>query len=175
MRTLLVLLLILSASLLPSAARAHGGTEVNVIGEVGADAPIQVEGKEFAPNDHVRLELKKAGVEPIGLGIVSADPEGAFAATLHVPATVEPGPYRLAAEGKQSASTEVSVGGSKNESRPAAKAEVENDRPTSETVGLSIFTVALAIAGAAVIRLSRKHPSGGSPEPTTDRTPVASR
>jgi len=77
----------------PPTASAHEGTEIAVEGQVRADGSIELEGEEFAPNDIVRIELRKEGVEPIPLGNVHADATGAFNETLHVPASVRSSIY----------------------------------------------------------------------------------
>ena len=139
---------------------AHEGTEVIVNGEVRPDGPVQIEGEGFEPNDVVRIELRKDGVEPIELGRVPADDEGAFIETLHVPATVAPGLYQLAADGQESATFDLTVlepeEGSEPAAEPARPAEpVSNDRPAGETVGLAIFTAAIAVAAGGLLWFSR--------------------
>jgi hypothetical protein len=152
-------------ALFPSAVLAHGGTEVSVGGEIRPNGSIDVTGEEFAPNDVVRIELRKEGVNPIELGRVPADDEGAFSATLHVPATVRPGLYRLAAEGKESATADVPVlepaeGPVDIEPAPLAGGSVSNDRPAGEVVGLAALTAAIALVAVGLLWLSRTHPKG---------------
>lgn len=143
----------------PSGAFAHEGTEIGVQGEVRADGSIALEGEEFAPNDAVRIELRKEGVEPILLGRISADANGTFTAELHVPSSVSAGIYRLAAEGKESATTEITVlsagPGSGAAANAPASGEVSNDRPAGETIGLAGFSALLAAAGLAALWFSR--------------------
>ena len=163
MRVLWLALALVTLGLLPSAVLAHEGTEVSVRGEVRPSGPIEVTGEEFAPNDIVRIELRKEGVNPIELGRVPADGEGAFSVTLHVPATVRPGLYRIAAEGKESATADVTVlepaeGNVNIEPEPLADGSVSNDRPTGEVVGLAALTAAIAVVGAGLLWFSRTHP-----------------
>ena len=150
-------------ALFPSAVLAHGGTEVTVGGEVRPDGAIEVTGEGFASNDVVWIELRKEGVNPIELGRVPADEEGAFSVTLHVPATVQPGVYRIAAEGKESATADVTVleppeGNVNIEPEPLAAGSVSNDRPAAEVVGLAALTAAIALVAVGLIWLSRTHP-----------------
>lgn len=147
-------------ALLATTAAAHEGTEVSVRGEVRPNGPIEVIGEGFEANDHVRIELRKEGVKPIEIGRVPADGEGAFEAELHVPATVPPGIYQLAAEGEESATTAVTVlepasGAPVTEPEPRPAEPVSNDRPAGEIVGLAAFTAAIAAAATALLWLSR--------------------
>lgn len=111
----------------------------------------------------MRIELRKEGVNPIELGRVPADEEGAFSVILHVPATVRPGLYQLVAEGQESDTTDVTVlelaeGPVEIEREPLAGGSVSNDRPTGEVVGLAAVTAAIALVGAGMLWLSRTHP-----------------
>jgi len=165
-RTVFLLVAMISSALLPAIVLAHGGTEVAVKGEVRANGLIELEGEEFAPNDSVRVELRKDGAEPIKLGEVAADGDGSFSVSLHVPAVVEPGIYRLAAEGKESAEADVTVlepleGGGPLSEEPAES--VSNDRPSGETVGLAVMVAAFAAVGAGLLRLSRTRPHPAGP------------
>lgn len=160
-RAVLIASLLLFDLSLPSATAvlAHEGTEISVKGEVRPNSIIELEGEEFAPNDAVRIELRKQGAEPILLGRISADANGAFIAELHVPASVSPGIYRLAAEGKESATAEITVLSAASSSGAAANAsatgDVSNDRPAGETIGLALFSALLAAAGLAALWFSR--------------------
>lgn len=159
--------LVLALALFPTAARAHGGTEVTLQGDVRPGGPIDIVGEDFEPNDVVRIELRKDGVEPIELGRVPVDSEGAFTQTLHVPADVRPGLYQLAADGKESATFDVTVlastdGAEEVDTAGAAQESVSNDRPTREAVGLVIFTVVIALAAVALLWASRTHPRPAS-------------
>lgn len=163
MRVLWLALALATLALFPSTVLAHGGTEVSVGSEVRADGAIEVTGEEFAPNDTVRIELRKEGVDPIELGRVPADEEGAFSATLHVPATVRPGLYQLAAEGQESDTTDVTVlepaeGPVEIEAEPPAGGSVSNDRPTGEVLGLAAITAGIALVAVGLLWLSRTHP-----------------
>ena len=164
-RMLVALFLVLA--LVPTAALAHEGTEVTVKGDVRPGGPIAIEGEEFDPNDIVRIELRKDGVEPIELGRVPADDEGAFSETLHVPADVRPGLYQLAADGEESATFDVTVlepteGAGEAEGVGEAEGSVSNDRPAGETVGLAIFTGVIALAAVALLWASRTHARAAS-------------
>lgn len=140
------------------AALAHGGTEISVEGEVRANGLIELRGEEFAPNDDVRIGLRKEDVEPISLGRVSADGDGGFTVEFHVPASVEPGIYQLAAEGEESASVALTVlaapDSPADEATLQAKSEVSRGRSPGEKVLLATFSALLAIAGLAALRLS---------------------
>ncbi len=153
---------------LPLAATvfAHG-TEVAVVGDVRPNGPIEIRGEEFEPNDHVRLELRKGGVEPLELGTVAVEADGSFSITLHLPATVSPGIYELAADGKESAATEVAVlEPAAGEAQPApehqATENVSSDRPAGETVVLALATAVLAALGAGLLWLSRTRAHPGT-------------
>ena len=153
-----VISLIALSGFWPSGAFAHEGTEISVQGEVRADGSIALEGEEFAPNDAVRIELRKEGVEPILLGRISADANGTFTAELHVPSSVSSGIYRLAAEGRESATTEVTVlsaGAGSGAAIAPATGDVSNDRSAGETAGLALFSALLAAAGLAALWFSR--------------------
>ena len=157
----------------PVAALAHEGTEVTVKGDVRPDGPIEIEGEGFEPNDIVRIELRRDGVEPVELGRIPADGEGAFTETLHVPGTVTPGLYQLAADGEESATFELTVLGPEEGSERAASESsaepVSNDRPAGETIGLAIVTAVIAVAAGGLLWFSRTRarslgaPSGGGP------------
>lgn len=160
MMRLLAVLAGLFALFSPAAALAHEGTEVTVSGDVRPDGPIEIVGEGFAPNDVVRIELRRDGAEPVELGRVPADGEGAFTETLHVPATLAPGLYELAAEGEESATFQLTVlepdeGSGAVAEPPGSGGEVSNDRPAGETVGLAIFTAAVALAAGGLLWLSR--------------------
>ena len=154
-------------ALLATTALAHEGTEVSVRGDVRPNGPIEVIGEGFEANDHVRIELKKEGVEPIEIGRVPADAEGAFDEELHVPATVPPGIYQLAAEGEESATTDVTVlepaeGGAAVEPEPSPSEPVSNERPAGEVAGLAVFTAAVAGIAAGLLWISRTRPRATS-------------
>ncbi len=153
------------ALLLAATVFAHG-TEVSVVGDVRPNGPIEIRGEEFEPDDQVRLELKKEGVQPIELGRVSAEADGSFSITLHLPATVSPGIYELAADGKESATTEVTVlepaaGGTEPAPERQETESVSSDRPAGETVGLALATALLAALGAGLLWLSRTRAHSG--------------
>jgi len=140
-----------------------------VAGEVTPNGPIEIRGSDFEPNDHVRLELRKEGVEPIELGRVPVEADGSFSITLHVPESVEPGIYELAADGKESASTEVTVlkaaeGETGASPETAGEREVSSDAPAGETISLAIATALIALVGAGLIWLSRTRPRTGKTE-----------
>lgn len=151
-----------AVALLPAATYAHEGTEVTVVGEIQPNGPIEIKGEDFEPGDVVRIELRKQGAAPIALGTVQAETDGSFAATLHVPATAEPGIYQLAADGQESAETEVTVLKSANETaaepEPEKSGDVSSDRPASETVALAVTAVLLAATGLGFLALSRTRP-----------------
>ncbi len=173
MRWLGALAAVLLVLLLPATLLAHG-TEVSVVGEVRPNGPIQIQGEEFEPNDHVRLELRKGGVEPIELGTAAVEADGSFSITLHLAATVSPGIYQLAADGKESAATEVTVmepavGEAAASIERLETEEVSSDRPTGETVVLAVLTIAVGTLGGGLVWLSRtrhtrRHGLGGSPD-----------
>jgi len=58
--------------LLPLTALAQGGAEVVAKGRLHPDAPIVIEGEEFAPNNLVRFALQRPGMQPVALGEVEA-------------------------------------------------------------------------------------------------------
>lgn len=153
-------------ALLPAVALAHGGTEVNVRGEVRPDGPIEITGEDFAPEDNVRIELRRAGIVPIELARVSSDQDGTFSASVHVPAEVKAGLYQLAAEGEESATTEVTILGAASGSAPGQPGQpeppsagsVSNDRKAGEVAGLAAFTAAVALLSLGLLRLSRTRP-----------------
>ena len=165
MSQVISLLILLLLFLWPSIVFAHEGTEISVQGEVRADGSITLEGEEFAPNDVVRIELRKEGLEPILLGQAHADARGAFEETLHVPAGVRPGLYELAADGKESAKATVTILGTSNPGQSGSPREtteaVSYDRPTGETIGLAVFVAILTAAGAAAHWVSRTRPHLG--------------
>lgn len=150
------------ATFLPSIVSAHEGTEVTVAGEIRPNGPIEVTGEDFEPGDVVRIELRKQGATPIELGTVPVESDGSFTATLHVPATAQPGIYQLAADGEESAETEVTLlepaVGSQVVLEPEEGGEVSSDRPSGETVGLAVATVLFALTGIALLALSRTRP-----------------
>jgi hypothetical protein len=160
MRLLAVTLVVAVLALVPMAVLAHGGTNVVVRGHIHPGGPIELEGEDFAPNGSVRIELRKEGTEPTELGRIAADEQGAFSITLHVPETVRPGLYQLAADGEESATTEVTVlertdGGAPAEPEPRATEPVSNDRPSGEVIGLAAFTAAIAALALGLLWLSR--------------------
>lgn len=158
MRSLLLVLVIAAGVAMPIAAFAHGGTEVNVKGDVRSNGPIEIVGEEFGTNDVVRIELRREGIDPVELGRVPADAEGGFDETLHVPANAPAGLYQLAADGTESATTEVTVLEPLGEQAGAPQPEtasVENHRSAAETAGLASFVGALAIAAVGLLWLSR--------------------
>lgn len=162
MRVALLLIAALLA-LLPASLRAHEGTEISVRGEVRPNGPIVLVGEGFEANDHVRIELRKEGVEPVEIGRVPADAEGAFTATLHLPATVRPGIYQLAAEGEESATADLTVlqpaaGDAPVEPEPSSTEPVSNDRPSAEVIGLAAFTGAIALLAVVLLWLSGARP-----------------
>jgi hypothetical protein len=160
MRFLVLAVVATIVALAPAAALAHG-TSVSVTGDVRANGPIAIAGEDFDANDSVRLELRKEGVAPIALGDVAADAAGAFTITIHLPASVSPAIYELAADGRESASTEVTVlpAAAGETSAPLIQpaASVSNDRSTGEAIGLAVMTAVLALAGAGLLWLSRTH------------------
>ena len=162
MRGLWIIAAAAALAVVPQAALGHGGTEVTVKGEVTPNALIQIEGEEFGANDSVRIELRKEGTEPIALGEVAADEEGAFSVSLHLPVAVEPGIYLVAAEGEESAETDVTVLAPQeagDEMETGAEGDsITNDAPAGETFGLAALTAALAVIGAGLVWLSRTRP-----------------
>lgn len=148
-------------ALLPGMAYAHGGTQVNVKGDVRANGAIEIAGEDFAANDVVRIELHREGVEPAELGRIPADQDGNFDETLHVPASVPAGIYELAADGEESATTQVTIlepaaGEPAGAPQPeVATGAVENHRPTGETIGLAAFVAVIALGAAALLWTSR--------------------
>ena len=150
-------------ALLPPAAFAHGGTEISVKGDVRANGPIEIVGAEFAPNDIVRIELRRGNAQPVELGRIPADADGNFSETLHVPASVTAGLYQLAADGAESATAEVTVlepadGTAAAPPQPAAASgPVENHRPTGETIGLAVFAAITALVAVGLLWASRTH------------------
>lgn len=167
-RSVPLLLMLLSLAVLPLTASAHGGTVVTVRGHPHRDGPLEVEGEEFAPNDVVRIELRRGDAEPFELGQVQADADGAFSHTFHVPATVEPGFYELAAEGEESASTEATIlatpegGAPAIEPEPSPAEPVSNDRPAPEVIGLAVFTAGIAVLAVGLLWISRTRPRATS-------------
>lgn len=158
-----VLIIVAFLALLPAGLHAHEGTEVSVRGEVRANGSIELQGEDFAPNDVVRIELRKEGVEPVEIGRVPADAEGAFTETLHVPATVRPGIYQLAADGEEFATVDVTVlepaaGDAPVDFEPPSTESVSNDRPAGEVVGLTIFAATVAAVAAGLLWWSRTRP-----------------
>ena len=155
---------VLLVLLLPPTLLAHG-PEVSVVGEVRPNGPIEIRGEEFEPNDHVRLELRKGGVEPVELGTVAVEADGSFSITLHLAATVSPGIYQLAADGKESTTTEVTIlepeaGEAEAASEHQASGKVSSDRPARETVVLAALTITVWALGAGLLWLSRTRPQG---------------
>lgn len=151
---------LLFLALLPAVALAHEGTELTVQGDVRPNGPIVVEGEDFAPNDVVRIELRKDGVEPIELGRVAVEDEGGFSETLHVPENVPPGLYQLAAEGEESATFDLTILEPAEGTQPVvpdepAENSAENDRPMGETLGLAIVTALVAVAAVTLLWFSR--------------------
>jgi hypothetical protein len=147
---------------LPAITSAHGGTDVTVSGHPHPGGPIEIVGEDFAANDVVRIELRKDGAEPSELGRIPADEDGGFTVTLHIPASVAPGLYELAAEGQKSATFEVTIldppAGSAVAAEPAAAAgSASNNRPAGETLGLAVFTAAIALAAVGLLWASRTH------------------
>lgn len=161
MRIIALFALVL-AVLLPATTFAHEGTEVSVVGEIRPNGSIEVTGEDFEAGDVVRIELRKQGTQPIELGTVPVESDGSFVATLHVPETAQPGIYQLAADGEESAETEVTVlepaEGSEVVPGPEAGQDVSSDRPAGETTALAIATVLVALAGAGLLALSKTRP-----------------
>lgn len=159
-------------ALLPLAAFAHGGTEISVKGDVRANGPIEIVGADFAVNDIVRIEFRREGAQPVELGRIHADADGTFTETLHVPASMPPGLYQLAADGEESATAEVTIlepasGSADAAPQPAAAGgPVENHRPSGETVGLGVFTAVVALFAVGLLWASRTHarPAGAGHE-----------
>ncbi len=161
-RALVALLVVVGFGSLPVAISAHG-TEVSVVGEVRPGGPIEIHGEDFEADDIVRLELRKEGVEPLELARVPVETDGSFAITLHLAATVSPGIYELAADGKESATAEVAVLRAANgEQQPGAEPSQEgsatNERPAGETAGLAAMAGIFALVGVGLIWLSRTRP-----------------
>ncbi len=159
--------LFVAAALAPIAVAAHG-TKVTVRGHLHPNGPIEITGEDFAPNDIVRIELRKEGVEPIELGRIPADADGGFTETLHIPASVPAGVFTLAADGKESATFEVTVFERPEGENPAAatpseaNASVSHHRSTAETAGLASFLAAIVLAALGLLWLSRTHPRSAS-------------
>ena len=152
-------------SLLPAQLYAHGGTEVVVRGDVRADTLMNIEGEEFDPDDVVRIELRKQGAEPFQLGEVKADGEGSFTVSFRLPANIAAGLYTLAAEGRESATTDVTVLaplGGDEPSLAEPTASVGSDRPVEETIGLWLLVAGLAAAGGALLWFSGRKPHAAS-------------
>lgn len=148
---------------LPVRVAAHGGTEISVRGSVRVDGPIEITGEEFAANDTVLIVLRRAGTEAVELGRVPVGATGEFQALLHVPASMRAGLYELAAEGKESATAEVTILESAAGTQPGgaaseAEGDVSNDRAASEVIGLALVTAATALAGIGVLWRFRPHP-----------------
>ena len=167
MKRLIIAAAVAAIALLPAIASAHGGTDVTVRGHLHPGGPIEIVGEDFAPNDVVRIELRKDGVEPFELGRIPADKDGGFTETLHIPASVPPGLYELAAEGQKSATADVTIleppAGSAVAAEPAVAAgSVSNDRPAGETLGLAVFTAAIALAAVGLLWASRTHARSAS-------------
>jgi len=163
----LLTLVIAVLALFPAAALAHGGTDVVARGHIHPGGPIELEGEDFAPSDSVRIELRKEGTQPIELGRIAADDQGAFSITLHVPETVRPGLYQLAADGEASATTDVTVlepppGGVVSTPAPSSE-PVSNDRPSGEVVGLAAFAAAITALAMGLLWLSRTSPRPAGP------------
>lgn len=154
-----IALLALALALLPATALAHEGTEVSVVGEIRPNGPIEIKGEDFESGDVVRIELRKQGTEPIELGSVSVESDGSFAVTFHVPATAAPGIYQLAADGEESAETEVAIlepaDGSGEVPEPGESGEVSSDRPAGETAGIAVATILVATTGIGLLAFSR--------------------
>ncbi len=163
MKTIVVSVIVSAFLLLPTLALAHGGTEINVKGDVRANGPIELIGADFASNDVVRIELRREGVPPIELGRIPADADGNFDETLHVPASVPAGLYQLSADGTESATAEVTIlepptGAPAGAERSVSDtATVENHRPSGETVGLGVFTAVVALVAVGLLWVSRMH------------------
>lgn len=155
----IALLGLLFAAMLTATVSAHEGTAISAAGEIRPNGPIEITGEDFEPGDTVRIELRKQGTAPIELGAVPVETDGSFTATLHVPETAESGIYQLAADGQESAEVEVTVlepaDGSEVVSEPGEDGDVSSDRPASETIGLVIATLLIALAGTALLALSR--------------------
>lgn len=158
----IALLGLVFAAMLTATVSAHEGTAISVAGEIRSNGPIEITGEDFEPGDTVRIELRKQGTAPIELGAVPVETDGSFTATLHVPETVESGIYQLAADGEESAETEVTVlepeDGSEVVSEPGEGGEVSSNRPSGETVGLVIATLLITLAGIGLLALSRTRP-----------------
>lgn len=157
-----VVIVLAAFTLAPRAAFAHGGTDVSVKGDVRPDGPVEIVGANFAPNDAVRIELRRESTQTVELGRILADADGNFTQTLHVPASVAPGLYQLAAQGQESATAEVTVlkpaAGTAAAPPPgASSATVENQRPTRETVVLAVFTALVALMAVGLLWVSRTH------------------
>lgn len=161
MRILTIVVMVAALALVPQFAFAHGGSAVAVAGHPHSDGPIEIKGTDFDPGEVVQLELRKQGAASVPLGPAPAGADGAFDITFYVPATVEPGLYELVATvGNETFSAEATILSGPDENAPsagtAADQDVNNDRPTGETVGLAIVTALLAAAGAAIVLLERR-------------------
>ena len=159
MRLLAVTLVVAALALVHTAVLAHGGTDVVVRGHTHPGGSLELEGEDFAPNDSVRIELQKGGTDPIELGQIAADEQGAFSITLHVPESVRPGLYQLAADGEESATTDITIleppAGSVISTPVSQSGPVLNHRPRGEVIGLAAFTAAIAALALGLLWFSR--------------------
>jgi len=163
MRRFLIAAVVTALALVPALAAAHGNTKISVIGEARAGGVITIAGTGFAPGDVVRIELRKEDVDPIELVRAPVDADGAITTTLRLPASVMPGIYTMAADGKDSATTEVIVLAALNGSSATAPEppSATNNRPRAETAALAAVTALVALAGLGLLWLSRRHPRPG--------------
>ena len=157
-------MIVAALAFVPQLAAAHGGSEIAITGHPHPDGPIEIKGTDFEPGEVVKLELRKQGhaSEPLGPAPVGAD--GTFAITLHIPSSVAPGLYELVATtGDETTSAEATIlsAAGKNAAGGGLTAEedVNNDRPTGESVGLAVVTAVLGLAGAAIVLLERRLPA----------------
>lgn len=163
MRMLKIVFLVAALALIPQLAAAHGGSEIGVTGHPHPDGPIDISGMGFLPGEVVTIELRKAGMPSVRLGPVPAGADGSFAVTFHVPASVQPGLYQLAAVSADDTTiAEATIlappSASGASTSTATAATVTSNRPVAETISLWVVTAAVAALGAAIVLAERRQP-----------------
>lgn len=139
---------------------------------VVAGDSVGVAGSGFASRSSVRMALGAASV-----GTASAGPDGSFSRQVTVPATTEPGTYRMTATGPSAsggtqvlgAFLTVAGAGAPAAGAPAAGAPAGGRQPTgalprtggSDSVPLVVLGALLvAVGSAAVVTARRRRPVG---------------
>ena len=119
---------------------------------ITAGGTLTLEGVGFAPGETVDVTLHSA---PVDLGSFTADEDGAVAATVTIPAHVEPGLHTIAMVGRTSG-TELEVSVEVLAAAAAPGDPVPLPATGSHTGELTVAAVALVAAGWALVFAGRR-------------------